>query len=350
MGRYGWAGADAFAPAPDLLTRQRDLDWSWLTTQLYRHRLMGLGWQMLIGPWSDAGGKLPRGYALYETWYSATVHRNRLMREELRRVAAHLHQADVQVLLRRGPALIEHTYHDHGVRPMSDIDLLIRPGQEERFVAALGELGYRSGDLSADKRTIIARPAPDEVLPRLLKPTGDPLLRVLIIDASTVVSAAAPQLDTEAVFMAARATPSLAAAMMTPHHFLLDLCIHLYEESTTLVYVQRGRFQRLMQYVDVLAYLRATAVDWDAFLAECQALQLCAPAYFALGNAHRLYDQAPLPRSVLQRVAASANVPEDFLDLYGADELPEPARWDTDLEQRLFDEALPAARPRPDTP
>lgn len=344
VGRYGWAGR-GFTTDPGLIRRQGHLDWSFLTSQLYRHRLMGLGWTMLIGPWSQAGGALPRGYALHQTWYSATAHRNSLMRQELHQLAPRLTEANVDVLLRRGPALIGDTYSDPGIRPMSDIDLLVRAGQEERFVSALQARGYTPGDLAADKRSIMTTTA-DDPLPRLLKPTNDTMLPFIIVDPETaflpLLEGGPPALDVFAEARASRAG-STEIATMAPHHLVLDLCMHLHAESTTARFIRRGRHQRLLQYVDILAYLARHTFEWDRFLTACAGTGQSASAYYALANAARLYPNAPIPAAATRQLSATANVSEDFLDRYGPPDHPQ--RWNQGLTERLFTEKLPSIPP-----
>ncbi|MFE7497565.1 nucleotidyltransferase family protein [Streptomyces albidoflavus] len=348
-GRFGWLPSQTGMNFEDgLLSQQDELDWSYLTTQLYRHRLLGLAWQMLSGPWGTAGGRMPRGYALTETWYRATSHRNRVMSREIHRFAEALHAAEVDMVLRRGPALIGHVYDDIGVRPMSDIDVLVRPGHEKRFMAAMKELGYRTGDISPDKTQILPAEHAGRALSRLLLETKDTVLPVLIVDPgnSLLETDLASGLDTEGIFQAAVQEEHAEVGMvsvMAPHHLILDLCTHLYEESTTAAYVQRGRFQRIMQYVDLLALAARTDPPWETVVSSAREYGLGAPVYFALENARRLYSDAPVPQEVTQRLAAEAEVAPGFLDSYGGDAEGKPRQWSMSVADRMFLESLPIA-------
>jgi hypothetical protein len=345
-GRLGWQ-RDETEISRKLIEREKELDWSFITTQLYRHRLMGLGWRLLAGPWREAGGSLPRGYALYETWYRATVHKNDLMRRELERLAAPVAGAGVGLILRRGPALIGGVYDDLGVRPMSDIDLLVRPEDGERFIEVLSSLGYVDGDLSPDKSGIIPRAARGGDLPRLLRLTGDTMLPVMIVDPSNEFSSPAAErsVDIDEILKNARLgqDQSVGQAMvMSPHHMILDLCGHVYEESTILSRVRRGRFQRILQYVDILAAVNRCLSNWDVLLAACENSGFAASVYYALGNAQRLFTNGPVPDLVLQDLALMARAPEGFLDQYGAAELLTPERWPMAITERMFTDSLPA--------
>lgn len=345
VGRYGWLpDANNMKLGEELLSRCRELDWAFLTTQLYRHRLMGLGWQMLAGPWTAAGGSLPRGYALHETWYRATAYRNELMRSEIQRFTSALADVGVKTVLRRGPALIDHAYQDLGARPMSDIDVLVLPGQEELFTSTLIRLGYRIGNISADKTRVLPRKHADRALQRLLLQTGDTVLPVLVVDPGNSLSEQPllSKLSAEKIFASALQDDRFGiqpVTVMAPHHLLLDLCTHLYEESTTASFVKRGRHQRILQYVDILALLSRTAADWEAVETSALSYGLAAPAYFALENARRLYPEAPVPHGVTARLASAACLGSDFPDRYGHGS--SARHWSLGIRERMFDETVP---------
>ena len=52
--------------------------------------------------------------------------RNRIMLDELTRIVQALEEANIDVLVLKGPALISMLYEDIGLRPLSDLDLLVR--------------------------------------------------------------------------------------------------------------------------------------------------------------------------------------------------------------------------------
>lgn len=81
--------------------------------------------------------------ALRDT-YRKTWSRNRLRLREIGDLLRTLAENDIEALLLKGAALIPLAYRDYGARPMTDIDLLVRP---EKAIAALHILslkGYSS--------------------------------------------------------------------------------------------------------------------------------------------------------------------------------------------------------------
>jgi hypothetical protein len=339
-GRYGWK--HGYRPSDfdtRLLAQQHDLDWSWVTMQLYRHRLMSLGWRMLSGPWADAGGQLPRGYALYETWYRAMRHRNELMCREIERFNAALAEAGITTVLRRGPALINGVYDDPGLRPMSDIDILVDPAQEDSFMRVMRGLGFELGNISPNKASILPSVAPKDRFHRLIRETGDTMLPLVIVDPSSRLteSLSIPNLGSEELFACAEpAGEGLGSAKtMALHHLVIDLCTHLYEESTTASYVRKGRFQRILQYVDILACLARPEFEWSRLVKACSDHGLSTQAYFALGNARGLYPDGPVSQDMVDILRDTTTVGSRFLDEYGDYESGRQS-WPVSVTERMF--------------
>ncbi|MFL6299148.1 MAG: nucleotidyltransferase family protein [Terriglobales bacterium] len=71
-----------------------------------------------------------------------TVRQNLLLTSELLRAVSSLSEAGVEAVPLKGPALATRIYGDIGLRPFSDIDLLIRPEQIAAAEAVALKLGY----------------------------------------------------------------------------------------------------------------------------------------------------------------------------------------------------------------
>lgn len=68
--------------------------------------------------------------------------RNQLMLAELRRIISELNSRSIEVILLKGSAMIQRYYKDPALRPMSDLDIMVRPAQFEDTSRILCELGY----------------------------------------------------------------------------------------------------------------------------------------------------------------------------------------------------------------
>ncbi len=71
--------------------------------------------------------------------------RNRRMHEDVERLARACEAAGVKIMLLKGAALLHSVYDDPGCRPMSDIDILISPGDTQRFDRVAREAGFDRG-------------------------------------------------------------------------------------------------------------------------------------------------------------------------------------------------------------
>jgi hypothetical protein len=355
VGRAVWTGSihDGSPGAIEPLSRDC-LDWTFFLDQASRHRMMGACW-LLLSRVHAAGTYVPHT-ELYGTCYKATVHRNRLTYREIRRILPALRSAGVDVVLRKGAVLVEQVYRDTGLRPMKDVDVLVRPGHEKPFMDTMRQLGYQAGQPSEDGSTIIPNSRRTELawrlqsasFPSLHLLTGDTLRPMVTVDPCRALflpksgySIAPEELFEAAVTVSTEALGELP--VLAPHHLVLDLCAHLYKESTTLRYMHRGKYQRLTQYVDIIGYFVSTApFDWDGLLSECARHGVWAPVYFALANARSLYPDAPVPADVVEQIRRAGRIADGFLDEYGHVDLSEPRRWRENFMQRTFSPTRPA--------
>ncbi len=74
--------------------------------------------------------------------YYATLARNMLLYAELEGVLESFHEEGIKVILLKGAALAKTVYSDIGMRPMGDIDIMVRLEDLLRAERRLSELGY----------------------------------------------------------------------------------------------------------------------------------------------------------------------------------------------------------------
>lgn len=76
------------------------------------------------------------------TAYRDNLARNMYLYAELGRILEALHNKDVRVIFLKGAALAKTVYGDIGLRPMSDIDILVRREDLSKAVELLFQMGY----------------------------------------------------------------------------------------------------------------------------------------------------------------------------------------------------------------
>jgi hypothetical protein len=87
-----------------------------------------------------------RGYRR-QTWY-----KNQIWLSEMARFLAEFERAGLQTLVLKGTALVLLFYPDCGLRPMTDLDLLVRRDQARAAMSLLAELGWKANDEDMERR------------------------------------------------------------------------------------------------------------------------------------------------------------------------------------------------------
>jgi len=152
----GWLIEPAHQPLAPLVDGWDDADWETARWAIQVHGIAPL-LDRAAATWPDAHALHPRlrGYLADQRRLSAA--RVARLLGELAELLAALDAADVAVMPLKGSLLATRYYSEPGLRPMNDLDLLVRPEDEPRAIRALVELGYRSLARSW-KHLTLARP------------------------------------------------------------------------------------------------------------------------------------------------------------------------------------------------
>src|SRR6266851_9259114 len=112
-----------------LTARAADMDWGEFIDQACRHMLMPLIGRHLsrLRLTHTEGGKPIVPYRwIYSDAYEGSRRRNVVLAEEYARVLRALNDAGLLYLIRKGPVLGEHFYHDLAARRISNLDVFTR--------------------------------------------------------------------------------------------------------------------------------------------------------------------------------------------------------------------------------
>jgi hypothetical protein len=201
---------------------------------------------------------------------------------------AALRRASVETVTLKGMALAHVVYAEPGLRPMADVDLLVRAADRAAALATLRDLGYRTPGDAAD-RLGASRSFAELVrdgtridlhwhAARYLRFEG-----VVKVDHEGLWSRAWPL-----------ATAEGRSLMLSPEDLLLHLVVHLTLGSD---------FARVLWYADIDAVVRRFAgeLDWVRLVQEADRWRVRALAGWALGVAVASFG-TPLPSGVLERL------------------------------------------------
>lgn len=280
--------------------------------------------------------------------YLLNERKNGILLATAAELAAALSSSGIPYAVRKGCYLTPAVYRDPGLRPMSDIDIFVDRAASQDLSALLRDSGFQQGAVTSDG-TIVPPTRREEVfwsvhvnnLPTFQRRSTDPVVGTISVDVCIDLFLPASGCRLPATdLLAGLRTFDLAGTVATTFaapHFLLDVAAHLYKESTTLRYIERGKHQRLLQYVDIAAILsHETDFDWNSLLAVAVEAGAAGNVYFALANTDELFP-GTVPGTVLEQLAEAGDVSESFLREYGAVDLGKPMTWSSSsIVERLY--------------
>ncbi|MBN2448824.1 MAG: nucleotidyltransferase family protein [Lentisphaeria bacterium] len=265
-------------------------------------RLDGPQWESLVGLaerhgvaawlyWQTRGGDLPSGLAeaLRQSYRREAVHS--LLREHhTGQILSALRTAGIPVLVLKGTCLAAAVYPDPALRPMVDVDLLLRRDDLASAVESLAALGYR-----APYRFDIADECREHHhLPQLRLPGG------LAVELHwTIVrpggSATLDQGGLDGLWGRARAVVvvGVPVRMLAPEDLLLHCCLH---------YAWQHRCNgTLRELADVAEVQRryAAELDWPEIQGRAFEWKVAPAVYLALRLTAEWFGTTP-PAGVLE--------------------------------------------------
>ncbi|MFD9498167.1 nucleotidyltransferase family protein [Streptomyces sp. NPDC060035] len=325
------------------------LDWGFFVDQAARHRLLPLVARNILrhGLHRVAQGPSPIPYHwLYIFVYYGNRDRNRILAGEFGKVIRGLNASGLAYAIRKGPVLGEHLYGDVGLRPVSDLDVIVEREHADAAGSVLSDLGYIQGKLSADGERIEPFTRRTKVFWQLNVPIELPYQKIsghdgiesFIVDICSDIFQTRPNgARLTGGLLARRSTVPLCGeqgSALAPEDQFIDLCVNLHMEATSLYYVTEGGDMEVLKFLDVSLGCRRISADsqWPTVRKRAEELGVVESVYYALHHTELLYP-ASVPAAELEALR-----PDDcgYLDEYGQFE-GKAERWQQPFLQRLFD-------------
>ncbi len=114
--------------------------WDGFTRFLSQQQLQGLAYRLM----ANQDGIPADVFHFLEQAYYSTLAMNTLRREHLKILESLLASENISVVLLKGAALLDTVYADPGLRPMEDIDLLVRKEDLSGLKEVLKQNGYKT--------------------------------------------------------------------------------------------------------------------------------------------------------------------------------------------------------------
>jgi len=271
------------------------LDWQGLVKQAHTLGLAPLLYKKLDSvPWLAAIPEEP--LRVLRDAYFTSAARNIILQSELEAIADRLAQAGIRVMVLKGAALANSLYGNIALRPMSDLDLLVRPDDVKRAIDILENFDYVLVGTEADRLDPFAPSFTGELVFSKDSPVRATVeLHWQLIPAVTFRKAT--RLDTDKLWKhTAPLTIGMHEALqLTPEATLVHLCTHLGVHS----------FRHLRGLLDVALLARELdAAQWERFAGLAEVCQVRTVTYVALTLAQRIF-QAEMPPAVIKRLEPS---------------------------------------------
>ncbi|MFG3309787.1 nucleotidyltransferase family protein [Streptomyces wuyuanensis] len=328
----------------------RDLDWGLLLDQACRHGILpiigrNLTKHRLI---HSADGRTLAPYRwIYYYAYDGNRRRNLALGDEYAKVIRSLNDAGLDYAIRKGPVLTEGVYHDVGLRRMGDLDVLLHSKSLPEFRSIAEGLGYTQGHLSRNAEQVVPFDRRTQLVWRVnitnsslpfLKPAQRDDVEVFVLDPCLNLFQPTSGIEADAEEFLARAVDTVAfgeqSYMLDPVDQIIDVCVQMHVEATTLMYIEIGKDLTILKFLDLVELLRRLSDEQlETLVARVRQYGCGESVYYALHYTSQVFpDDVPQDLIVEFEPAVS-----DFLDIYGVLD-GKPQRWDRSFGDRLFDQ------------
>lgn len=271
------------------LVAHADLDWNHLYEVADQERVAPLLYDVV-------GGQDMVPPALEQELHKAYGHtaaRNALLLDALGEVLRRLASEGVSVIVLKGAALAEVVYGDIALRPMRDLDLLVRPEDLPAARQLMVALGYASPGAAIGP----GRPRADDHAEALLK---QGIIDIPVELHWRLVGSRPQQQVVSTDWVWETALPArigdAPARMLGPEAQVFHLCAHL-----LLHHGGRGLLW-LHDVAEVITFYRAR-IDWGQVLARAETYNLVLSVQQILSQVADEW-RAPIPTAVVARLRA----------------------------------------------
>ncbi|WP_369148955.1 nucleotidyltransferase family protein [Streptomyces sp. R44] len=304
----------------------------------------------LVGHWFSEESLRPPRWARHAFRASLHYHRQRntAMVAEARRVQEAAAAAGVPLVFRKGAAVCT-DYPDLGLRPFTDLDVLIRKEDAPAVAEALAGIGYQQASnvpgKQLDRQTRLFYALATTAIPPFFRTSDDPFLPFLSVDCATTIHLPRSEygFDFDDTYRTARVHEETGLTVAGGLHLAIDLCANLFITNTTVHYLRQERHHRLTPFLDLHLTLHRNTGLLEELVDHALRHRNVEPVAFSLGNLHRLFPSDELNRAYERLAPHSAD--SRLLDRYAQMEVAPGLVWDKDLRARMFSTATPPELP-----
>lgn len=288
-----------------------NLDWDYILKSSIRHDIHPLlYWNMKK---IENGNSVPEEiFSKLKTLYYGSAARNMFMYDELGTVLKALKNAGINVIVLKGGCLGETVYKNIGLRPMRDVDLLIKKGDLHKVKKELAQLEF---DIPAHPTKLHEKLYEQELTEESNEIQYNKQDKKIRVDIHwNIQDPSSPfQIDINEFWENAQSVriTGVDTLMLSPEDLLLHLCLHLDRHLSNLGAVKLKNF---CDIAEVLRHFEGT-INWEYFMRMSRKYGVEEPIYKGLFYANK-YLEAPVPPYVfndLNPVETSADFKGIFI-------------------------------------
>lgn len=236
-----------------------------------------------------------------EQEYTKTAFRNVIFLQELGEILKVFKEANISAIVLKGGFLIENVYKDLGLRPMSDLDLLVKKEDLINIYHNLNRLGYDSSFSLKSMEDFQNSPFSSYL--NSIVYTKKENIRLCLNLHWHLANSIFPlylgtKINIDKIWQEARPCKGVSSnewlnhhmLTMAPHHLLIHLSEHAF----------RHCFEWHIWLVDIAEVIRVyqDELDWDKFVSDTLRFKLNVPVFYSLYLAsHKL--GADIPEDIL---------------------------------------------------
>jgi Uncharacterised nucleotidyltransferase len=265
------------------------INWDALLDEARWHKLEGMLFHHLRKP-AFSSRVPPQVMATLKGLYSRNVARHLFFTQELGEVLTVLEERRISSVILKGAGLVHTIYHDPGLRPMSDLDILVPFGRSQEAYEAVRHIGYQPVVGATEQAQMQDR---DRQLAALARP-GRPV--VVELHTHLVERDSPMRLDVSQFWNGTREVQIAGhtAQVLTPEYEIAFLCNNFFKDRRYYSYSALG------QLCDIAEVCRAqsTTTDWSKFGLLGPLGPMTGPIFCGLYLARHLLG-APVPDEAL---------------------------------------------------
>ena len=229
--------------------------------------------------------------------YYLSATKNTLIFEELKRVLALFNQRGLQVIVMKGAALAETVYGNAALRPMSDVDLLVKKENLRQIDELLKKLGYSPADRSVDDVDFTSTYLTTLDYRNPIKNSPSFHIHWHFVNSTIPNESYINHIKMDDIWQDAVKTniADIETWVMAPHHLLIHLSEHALRVTHSL--------SKLSYFCDIDKAINyyGKALDWDLLVKDTIRFKLDKMVYTTLYFS-RYFIKANVPEDVLLRL------------------------------------------------